>query len=146
VGQMKIENASRYPKKEVEKLVRFALGSVPNSAKRNLEIHVKNTKYAFYGRIYSTPQTSSNDGCVRSFLILAKIGSKKRFPFLSQYPDHKRCRKYAILLADWKEALVKVVAHESVHLEQWIEGKPMREERAEKRAVETVMEYRTKHG
>lgn len=138
---MKIENASRYPKKEVEKLIRFALGSVPSSAKRNLEIHVKNTKYAFYGRIYST---RSEDGCDQSFLILAKIGSRKRFPFWSQYPDHKRCRKYAILLADWREALVKVVAHESVHLEQWIDGKPMREERAEKRAVETVMKYRMK--
>lgn len=141
---MKIENASRYPKKEVDKLVRFALVSVPSSAKRNLEIHVKNTKYAFYGRIYSTLQMRSEDGCDRSFLIIVKIGSSKRFPFLSQYPDHKRCRKYAILLTDWKEALVKVVAHESVHLEQWIEGKPMREEKAEKRAVETVMKYRMK--
>ena len=137
---MIIKNSSKYPSDQVENLVKFALKNVPHSDE--LEVHVRNSKHAFYGRIFASAEdcTCGCDG--QRFLIVVRIGRAKHFPYLSVYPDHKRCQKYAVMLNDWKEALVKVTAHEGMHLRQWIEKKPMWEHQAERHATTILGKYR----
>jgi hypothetical protein len=135
-----IKNSSKYPSDQVENLVKFALKNVPHS--EELEVHVKNSKYAFYGRIFASAEDCTCGCNGQRFLIVVRIGKTRHFPYLSVYPDHKRCQKYAVLLNDWKEALVKVTAHEGMHLRQWIDKKPMWEHQAEKHAVMILSKYR----
>jgi len=137
---MIIKNSSKYPSNEVEDLVKFALRNVPHSAE--LEVHVKNSKHAFYGRIFASAEDCTCGCNSQRFLIVVRIGNKKLFPYLSVYPNHKRCQKYAVLLNDWKEALVKVTAHEGMHLRQWIEKRPMWEHQAERHATIVLARYR----
>jgi hypothetical protein len=47
------------------------------------------------------------------------------------------------MLNNWKEALVKVTAHEGMHLRQLAEKKPMWEHQAEKHAKIILAKYRT---
>jgi hypothetical protein len=47
------------------------------------------------------------------------------------------------MLNNWKEALVKVTAHEGMHLRQLTEKKPMWEHQAEKHAKIILAKYRT---
>jgi hypothetical protein len=137
---MIVKNSSKYPTDQVENLIKFALKNIPRSDE--LEIHVKNSKHAFYGRIFASAENCTC-GCNRQrYLIVVRIGKTKHFPYLSVYPDHKRCQKYAVLLNDWKEALVKVTAHEAMHLKQWTEKKPMYEHQAEKHATTVLNKYR----
>jgi hypothetical protein len=135
-----VKNSSKYPSDQVEDLVKFALKNVPHS--EELEVHVKNSKHAFYGRIFASAEDYTCGCNSRRFLIVVRIGKAKHFPYLSVYPDHKRCQKYAVMLNDWKEALVKVTAHEGMHLRQWIDKKPMWEHQAEKHAVMILDKYR----
>jgi hypothetical protein len=135
-----IKNGSKYPSEEVEDLVKFALKNVPFSDE--LEVHVRNSKHAFYGRIFASVEDRTCECENQRFLIVVRIGNAKHFPYLSVYPDHKRCQKYAVLLNNWKEALVKVTAHEGMHLRQWIEKKPMWEHQAEKHATIILAQYR----
>ena len=137
---MIVKNTSQYPSEEVESLVRFALKGVPHSDE--LEVHVRNSKYAFYGRIFAGAADCTCECEEQRFLIVVRIGDEKHFPYFSVYPGHKRCEKYSVVLHDWKEALVKVIAHESMHLKQWIRKKPMWEHQAEKHAVTTLTKYR----
>ena len=137
---MIVRNTSQYPSEEVESLVRFALKGTPKADE--LEVHVRNSKYAFYGRIFASAADCTCDCDEQRFLIVVRIGDEKKFPYLSVYPSHKRCEKYATVLDDWKEALVKVIAHEGMHLRQWIENKPMWEHQAEKHAMATLTRYR----
>ena len=137
---MIIKNGSKYPSDEVEDLVKFALRNVPHS--EELEVHIRNSKHAFYGRIFASAEDCTCGCNSQRFLIVVRIGNKKLFPYLSVYPDHKRCQKYAVLLNDWKEALVKVTAHEGMHLRQWIEKKPMWEHQAERHATMILAKYR----
>jgi len=137
---MIVKNTSQYSSEEVENLVRFALKGIPHAGE--LEVHVRNSKHAFYGRIFASAADCTCDCDEQRFLIVVRIGNEKRFPYFSVYPGHKRCEKYATMLNDWKEALVKVAAHEGMHLRQWIGNKPMWEHQAEKHAITTLTKYR----
>ena len=137
---MIVKNTSHYPSEKVESLVRFALEGIPHADE--LEVHVRNTKYAFYGRIFTSAADCTCDCDEQRFLIVIRIGGVKNFPYFSVYPGHKRCEKYAMMLNDWKEALVKVTAHEGMHLRQWIGNKPMWEHQAEKHATTILTKYR----
>ena len=137
---MIVKNTSRYPSEKVESLVKFALKGIPHTDE--LEVHVRNSKYAFYGRIFASAADCTCDCDEQRFLIVLRIGGTKSFPYFSVYPGHKRCEKYATMLADWKEALVKVTAHEGMHLKQWIGNKPMWEHQAERHATTMLNKYR----
>jgi hypothetical protein len=137
---MIVKNTSHYPSEKVESLVRFALKGIPHADE--LEVHVRNSKYAFYGRIFASAADCTCDCDEQRFLIVVRIGGAKNFPYFSVYPGHKRCEKYATMLSDWKEALVKVTAHEGMHLRQWIGNKPMWEHQAEKHATTILTKYR----
>ena len=137
---MIVKNTSQYPSEKVESLVRFALKGIPHADE--LEIHVRNSKYAFYGRIFASAADCTCDCEEQRFLIVLRIGGAKNFPYFSVYPGHKRCEKYATMLNDWKEALVKVTAYEGMHLRQWIGNKPMWEHQAEKHAMTILNKYR----
>jgi hypothetical protein len=135
-----VRNSSRYPTVKVENLVKFALRNAPHSDQ--LEVHVGGSKHAFYGRIFASAENCTCGCSGQRFLIVVRIGSKKHFPYLSVYPNHKRCQKYAIMLSNWKEALVKVTAHEGMHLQQMTEKRPMWEHQAEKHAKMILTKYR----
>jgi len=137
---MIVKNTSHYPSEKVESLVRFALKGIPHADE--LEVHVRNSKYAFYGRIFASAADCTCDCNEQRFLIVVRIGGAKKFPYFSVYPGHKRCEKYATILSDWKEALVKVTAHEGMHLRQWIGNKPMWEHQAEEHATTILTRYR----
>ena len=137
---MIIKNSSRYPNDKVENLVKFALRNIPHSDE--LEVHVGRSKHAFYGRIFTSAENCTCGCNGQRFLIVVRIGSKKHFPYLSVYPNHKRCQRYAMMLNNWKEALVKVTAHEGTHLQQMTEKKPMWEHQAEKHAKMVLTKYR----
>jgi len=138
---MIIRNSSRYPTDKVENLVKFALRNAPQLER--LEVHVRGGKHAFYGRIFMSTENCTCGCTGQRYLIVARIGSRNHFPYLSIYPNHKRCQKYAILLNNWKEALVKVMAHEGMHLLQMTENKPLWEHQAEKHAKTVLAEYRS---
>jgi hypothetical protein len=137
---MIVKNTSHYPSKKVESLVRFALKGIPHADE--LEVHVRNSKYAFYGRIFASAADCTCDCDKQRFLIVVRIGGVRNFPYFSIYPGHKWCEKYSTVLNDWREALVKVTAHEGMHLRQWIGNKPMWEHQAEKHATAILAKYR----
>ena len=137
---MIIKNSSRYPTDKVENLVEFALRNAPQLDR--VEVHVRGGKHAFYGRIFANAENCACGCNGQRFLIVVRIGSKRHFPYLSVYPNHKRCQKYAMMLNNWKEALVKVTAHEGMHLQQMTEKRTMWEHEAEKHAKMVLARYR----
>lgn len=139
---MIIKNTSRYPVKEVRRLVRFALKGLGKYASRRLEVHVKNSKRAFAGSFYPAIPLCSSATFDRSFLIVARIGSEDKFPCECVYPSRKRCEKYRRDLRTWREALVSVIGHEYEHLRQWLKDKRFREDHAERRAYKTLKKFR----
>jgi len=141
---MRIKNTSRYPDEEVRRLVRFGAGGVRSA---RIEVHVKNSKYAFAGRIYlsTADLVFSGFGDMTlhhraSQLIVLRIGAPKMFPLAFHYRGLKRAPTY--LLCDWKEALVTTAAHEFCHARQHRRGKPSSEVKAERWAVKKLEEFR----
>jgi len=143
IARMIVTNTSKYPTKEVRRLVRFALKRIPQN--HRLEVHVKNSKRALVGNFYPSVPYCSNAQWDRSFLIVARIGTEDKFPREHVYSgnSHVRCKKYACTLNDWREALVNLVAHEGEHLRQWLKKGRFREDHAERRALKTLMKYRS---
>jgi hypothetical protein len=140
VGYLIIRNSSQYPSDKVETLVRFALRNAPQLD--GLEVHVKRGKHPFYGRIYSSAENCTCGYNGKRFLIVVRIGDAINFPYFAVYPNYRRCRKYAMMLNNWKEALVKVTAHEGMHLQQIAEKRLMWEHEAEKHAKMVLESYR----
>jgi hypothetical protein len=124
----------------VETLVKFALRNGPQP--RGLEVHIKRGKHPFYGRIYSCAENCTCGYNGKHFLIVVRIGDTNQFPYFSIYPNYRRCAKYAVMLNNWKEALVKVTAHEGMHLRQLMEKRLMWEHEAEKHAKMVLQSYR----
>ena len=105
-------------------------------------MHIKNSRYAFRGLWYSGIPSISKTKADRRYLITIGIGSESKFPVLAKYPNHKRCEKYAVTLNDWRETLVKVMAHESEHMRLHAKGKRQREDKAERRGFRVLEKYR----
>lgn len=136
---MRIKNTSRYPNSDILRLVKFA--SKGTSSER-VEIHVKNSKWAFAGRAWHDVGNSSIikvDDKIDD-LIVVRIGSPDKFPMNFKYPGLKRAPKYT--LNNWKEAIVSLTAHELYHIKQRRTRKRASEIKAETWAMKKLKEYR----
>lgn len=136
---MRIKNTSRYPKVEVERLVRFAAKGVRTS---RVEVHVKNSKRVFAGRAWHNIGRNHvvNVAEYIDDLVIVRLGSPDRFPFEFSYPRLKTAPRYTI--NNWKEAMVSVTAHELYHIKQRRTGKRSSEVKAERWALKRLNEYR----
>jgi hypothetical protein len=122
-----IRNTSRYPDEEVSELVRFALSAIDA---RGVCVNVKNSSATRRGRAYSRIPAISNAPAHSRYLITIGIGAPQRFPFEDgsytrrngEVVKRRGGRWPVETLADWREALVSVAAHEAKHIEQFRTG------------------------
>jgi hypothetical protein len=122
-----IRNTSRYPDEEVSELVRFALSEIDA---RGVCVNVKNSSATRRGRAYSRIPAISNAPADSRYLITIGIGAPERFPFEDgsytrrngEVVKRRGGRWPVETLADWREALVSVAAHEAKHIEQFRTG------------------------
>ena len=128
-----VQNWSRYPTDEVERLIRFATVDIDM---RRVCVNVKNShRYAYGGYAYLGVPTISNAPPGSEYLVTLRLGAPERFPFT---PPRRRGSP-ALQLGCWREALVAVAAHEAWHIQQYRRELPRSEvacERFEAVAIE----------
>ena len=132
---MKIVNTSRYARKDVGKLIRFALRSVgKKEVGRVEEIVVRNRENSYF----------SGHAWLQYRRIVISIGPASYFPL-------QRCARPTMPqyeIRDWKEALLTVAAHEFNHLSQHERGRrsgrwvSRSEHECERAAKQALAEYR----
>jgi hypothetical protein len=131
-GRLIIRNRSQYPTDEVRRLVRFG---VRHLDMRGVCVNVKNARYtALRGRAYMGVPYISDAPPTADYLVTIGIGSEEHFPFPQQSAGD--------LIADWREALVFVAAHEGLHIEQFKERKRLSEKACDEFAYRMLREYR----
>jgi hypothetical protein len=120
--RLMLHNTSRYNSKLVRRIIRH---SAHNIEIGDVAINIKNSEYRYSGRAY--PQIPGVSPWSRTYprpryLIVCRIGAPEKFPYQSQgYPRRKienGCWPTP-LFADWQEALVYLVAHELMHIQQF---------------------------
>jgi hypothetical protein len=127
-------NTSRYDTKLVRYIVRYAANCIDIG---DVAINIKNSKHHYAGRAY--PQIPPISPWIRKYpapryLIVCRIGKPEKFPYQSPgYPRRKIENGHwpTPLLADWQEALVFLVAHELLHIQQFRVGARCTEEETE---------------
>jgi hypothetical protein len=135
---MFIQNTSRYPTDDVERLVRFATADLDM---RGVCVNVKNShRYAYGGYAYLGVPEISNAPPSSDYLVTLRLGAPERFPFT---PPRRRGVP-PLRLACWREALVAVAAHEARHIEQYRQAARRSEVECER--FETVMIERFRRG
>lgn len=126
---MYFTNTSHYDESVVREIVKHAAGNIDIS---NVVINVKNSVHHWAGRAYSViPQESpwflkrlrhKGKRPRPQYLIVCRIGGPHKFPYQTKgYPNRKIENGHwpTPLLADWQEALVFLVAHELMHIQQF---------------------------
>lgn len=137
---MVIRNTSQYPTDEVRALVRFAVADLDM---RRVCVNVKNDRRGSCGGMaYDGVPFISNAPPSSEYLVSLRIGSPERFPEEHVYPGKTDPRWPRVTLADWREALVHLAAHEGLHVEQMREGVRTSEVRAERFAGRMLKLYR----
>jgi hypothetical protein len=140
----RITNTSTHPTDEVKRLVRFALDECEAFA---VEVHVKGTRHAFRGMAYRGVPGEANALRSTRYLMTVGIGVDAKFPQAIDYwklagggPNGGH------VLADWREALVYLAAHEGRHLSQFEHartwGKGRGEVDCERHAMRMLRRYR----
>jgi len=121
-------NTSTHDTKLVKQIVKFAAGHIDIS---NVGISVKGSSYHFAGRAYSTlpyksrwfPKRLKDYSKPRPrYLISCRIGAANKFPYQTTgYRGRKIENGHwpTPLFTDWQEALVFLVAHELMHIQQF---------------------------
>ena len=137
---MRLKNTSRYPEAEVRALVEFACRGVDMTG---VQVNVKNSRQAYRGRAYNGVPSVSPASRLQtvSRLVVVAVGQDQQFPVVNYYST-KLKRVPRVELQNWREALVKVAAHEARHVHQYRHDKPRSEVDAEKWAVRRLEEYR----
>lgn len=131
---MRLLNTSRYDTKLVRYIVRHAAHCIDIG---DVAINIKNSKYHYAGRAYGwIPNISPwiRKYPTPRYLIVCRIGKPEKFPYQSPgYPRRKIENGHwpTPLLADWQEALVFLVAHELLHIQQFRAGTRCSEEETE---------------
>jgi hypothetical protein len=121
IRAMVVQNTSRYPTDEVERLVRFATGDLDM---RRVCVNVKNShRYAYGGYAYLGVPEISNAPTSSEYLVTLRLGAPDRFPFT---PPRRRGSP-PLQLGCWREALVAVAAHEAWHIQQYRQELPRSE-------------------
>ena len=142
---MWIRNTSRYPDDEVRRLVRFATRDVDM---RDVCVNVKNGELA--GGAYNGVPEISNAPSAARYLITLRVGKGgERWPlgpinYHFRPPDQTgpRNRFPFFVCNDWREWLVKLAAHEAMHIEQFRSGATCSEISCERFALEVLEQFR----
>jgi len=135
-GRFTIRNTSCYEDAEVRALVKFAMSEVDV---RGVCVNVKNSQHPMRGMAYEGVPYISNAPVQAEYLITIGIGSPERFP---RVHDRKMRGAPSHELADWREALVAVAAHEAKHIEQFRENKRRSEVACENFEAYMLRRYR----
>lgn len=142
---MFLRNRSDYPTDEVRRIIKFAVQDVDMKL---VCVNVKNNRqFSGTGYAYDGVPDISNAPPTACYLITLRIGSPDRFPVA----PHKRHPGAGVRFpergyADWREALLFFAAHEAKHIEQYREGLPASEVRADHFAAHMLDRYRTQNG
>ena len=124
---MLLKNTSQYDTKMVRFIVKYAAGLIDIS---NVAINIKNSSRRFAGRAYpSVPYESpwtTKKATKRTkrarYLIVCRVGGPEKFPYQTLgYPGRKIENGHwpTPMFADWMEAMVYLVAHELMHIQQF---------------------------
>jgi hypothetical protein len=140
-----IRNTSRYPDSKVRELVEFATRDVDMNG---VCVNVKNGELA--GGAYNGVPEMSNAPRSAKYLITLRLGNgRERWPlgpvnyhFKSPEETGPRNRFPFFVCHDWQEWLVKLAAHEAMHIEQFRTKSKCSEISCEKFAVEVLEHFR----
>jgi hypothetical protein len=146
---MWIQNSSRFPDRAVGKLVRLATGDIDM---RRVCVNVKNGELA--GAAYDGVPDVSNAPPNAEYLITLRVGrGYERWPmgpinYHFQTPEETgpRNRFPFFTYRDWREWLVKLAAHEAMHVEQFRLGGRCSELDCERFAANVLDGYRAARG
>lgn len=149
---MRFLNFSQYPDDEVRQLVTMAMRDVDTVG---VAVHVKNSRRGAYrGMAYDgVPAISRAARHKRTrYLITIGIGAPDRFPVdnlvsttrngVTERHPYGGKRSPLIEMADWREALVAVAAHEARHIQQFQWHARRSEVDAERFAARALQRYR----
>jgi hypothetical protein len=133
---MVVQNTSRYPTEDVQRLVRFATGDLDM---RGVCVNVKNSRrYPYGGYAYLGVPEISNAPASSEYLITVRLGTPDRFPFT---PPRRRGSP-SLQLGCWREALVAVAAHEAWHIQQYRQELPRSEVACERFEAVVIGRFR----
>lgn len=136
-GRFTLRNTSRYPDDEVRQLVKFAMSEVDV---RGVCVNLKRrTGSSWSGWAYEGVPSVSNAPRRAQYLITLGIGETIKYP---SKPHRSRRDEPYYELADWREALVFLAAHEAKHIEQYRENKPRSEVACNNFAAYMLSRYR----
>jgi hypothetical protein len=122
-GRLTIRNKSRFDTAEVLALVKFATIEVDMRA---VCVNVRNLRSpGWAGMAYEGVPSVSNANPTAEYLITLRVGPPEHFPMRPARPMRRGEPDY--VLADWREAMVFLAAHEAKHIEQYKEDKPRSE-------------------
>lgn len=103
-----------------------------------VQVNVKNFTKAYDGLAYDgIPSMSPHKDMER--LITLRIGSAKHFP------THVSHHGVFEVMADWKEVLVYLAAHEAMHIHQYRTGTPVSEAEATMFGARCLRRYQKEH-
>jgi hypothetical protein len=144
-----IRNTSRHPDARVTRLVRFAVDAVDMD---RVCVNVKNG--ALGGGAYNGVPEISNAPRSADYLVTLRLGKgRERWPlgpvnYHFKRPDQAgpRNRFPFFVCRDWEEWLVKLAAHEAMHIEQFRHGHRCSEISCERFAVAKLQEFRALRG
>jgi hypothetical protein len=149
---MLLTNTSVYNTKLVKFIVKFSSGLIDI---HDVAINIKNTRTCtFKGLAYSAvpvispwfrkidPKTGRRKA---KYLVVCRFGGPNKFPYQTKgYPGRKieTGRWPTPLLADWMEAMVYLVAHELMHIQQFRVNGKCSEQETEAVAMRRLTQWR----
>ena len=145
IRQVWIRNTSRYPDRKVRELVKFATSDIDMTG---VCVNVKNGELA--GGAYNGVPEMSNAPRNAEYLITLRLGNgRERWPlgpinyhFKTPEETGPRNRFPFFVCHDWQEWLVKLAAHEAMHIEQFREEATCSEIACEEFAVDVLEQFR----
>src|SRR5690348_9908001 len=141
-----IRNTSRYPDARVRRLVQFAAEGIDMD---RVCVNVKNG--ALGGGAYNGVPEISNAPRASDYLVTLRLGNgRERWPlgpvnYHFKRPEEAgpRNRFPFFVCHDWEEWLVKLTAHEAMHIEQFKQDLTCSEIACERFAVAKLEEFRS---
>jgi hypothetical protein len=141
-----IRNTSRYPDARVRRLVQFAAEGIDMD---RVCVNVKNG--ALGGGAYNGVPEISNAPRAADYLVTLRLGNgRERWPlgpvnYHFKRPEEAgpRNRFPFFVCHDWEEWLVKLTAHEAMHIEQFKQDLTCSEIACERFAVAKLEEFRS---
>lgn len=156
--QVKIENETTYPTREVGKLVRWVVRYLEVGETRTvIKVKHHNGSHAYTGRFYQDPHASGaylydfGSGDWKEVapkvprhmkhLIVCRIGKPGTYPKEVTVYERKNAPEPWVV-ENWQEALISIMAHEGQHLVQHMQGVRYNETDTEWAARRLLWEWR----